>query len=333
MNNKQNFSDKIVSAILIIFFMKLIYILFQSAKLGFGGVVAAIIVSLVVFFILVVIAQSFDGSLFSDTGSSSNVLVRDSIYSKIHQKYRELAQKYIDEKDYRKASHIYFKLLKDKYSAAETLEQGNLHNEAALIYLKHLNNKYKAAECFENGKMYNQAIKLYTELENHEKVGDLNLLLNNEKEAKKWFTKVIENHKENHQYVKAALVYRNKMNDAFAAQDLLLEGWRTNKDAFNCLNNYFENIKDYSQLGEEIKRVYTTETNETNKESFLQVLKHEYQKDISLKEVTKDIAYEIISEKVETNKYIASELIHFNKNNLGITKDVMKFKSTKNKKS
>ncbi len=332
-NKSQSFSDKIFTAILMIFIMKVIYILFQSAQLGFGGVLAALLFSVIVFFILAAVAQSHQNSLLGNSDSNSSVLVGDSFFSRIQQKYRDLAQKYIEEKEYRKASHIYFKLLKDKYSAAEALEQGNLHNEAALIHLKHLNNKAKAAECFEKGKSYSQAIQLYTELDFHEKVGDIHLLLNNQNEANKWFVKVIDNYKESGQYVKAALIYRNKMNDTTTAQSLLLDGWRTNKDAYNCLNNYFQNINDFGQLAEEITRVYTHETDESNREAFLQVLKHEYDKDVSLKEVTKEIAYKIIAEKLESNKYIASELIHFNKDNSRIIKDVMLFKSTRNKKS
>lgn len=334
MNNaNQSFSDKIFTAIIIIFILKVVYLFFQLPKLGLIGVLGAITFSLVIFFILALIARGNLNGSFGDTGSGSNVLVRESLFDKLRKRYNDLAQKYIDEKRYKEASQVYFKLLKNKYKAAEVLEEGNFYNEAALIYLKHLNNKYKAAECFEKGKSYSQALKLYTELDSFEKMGDLNLLLNNPTEARKWFNKVIDDYKASNQYVKAALLYRNKMKEPLMAQELLLEGWRTNRDGYNCLNNYFENIKDYDELGEEIKRVYATETNEANLESFLQILKHEYAKHISLNEVTKEIAYEIISQKIETNKFIASELIYFNKENAGITKDVMKFKSIKNKKT
>jgi Tfp pilus assembly protein PilF len=82
---------------------------------------------------------------------------------------------------------------------------------------------------------------LYKELNEDEKVGDLYVILNDKVKANKYFEKVIENYKTNFQYVKASLVYKNKIGDCSQAQDLLMEGWRANKDAGKCLNNYFAN--------------------------------------------------------------------------------------------
>jgi hypothetical protein len=45
-----------------------------------------------------------------------------------------------------------------------------------------------------------------------------------------------------------------------------------------------------------------------------------------LEEVTKNIAYEIVFDKIDKKTEIASRLIHFNKTNMTLTKDVMKYK-------
>lgn len=332
MRSNQSFSEKVFSAIVLVFLLKLVYILYSSSYSGMS-IILSIAGSIIVFFILAGIATTFNGKGNSSYGNSdSTVLLRSSVFSKIEKKYRDLAKQYEDEKNYAKAAHIYLHLLKDRYAAAETLERGKLYNEAALIYIKYLNNKGKAAACYEHAKSYKQAIKLYTELEQTEKVGDLYVLLNEENEAKKCYLKVIDNYKDKSQYVKASLVYRNKLKDATEAQKMLLYGWRNNKDAYNCLNNYFENIKDYSKLNQEIATIYKNETTDQNKLSFLQVLKHEFKKHESLEELTKDLAYEIIADRIASDKSISSELIYFNVENPSISKDIIKFKFKKNKK-
>ena len=46
----------------------------------------------------------------------------------------------------------------------------------------------------------------------------------------------------------------------------------------------------------------------------------------------RNIAYEITAERVDVNPEIASELVHFNKNNKSLLKDVMKYKLKMKKK-
>jgi len=329
---RQSFSDKVFSAIVIIFILKLVYIIFSSHYSG-TDILTTIAGTVILFLILGGIASGLSGNLRTTSGKpDSNVLLRTEIFNKIQKKYRDLAKQYEEEKQYVKAAHVYLKLLKDKSAAAQTLEKGKLYNEAALIYLKHLNNKVKAAECYENAMVYRQALKYYEELDEKEKVGDMYRLLNEESEARIWYQKVIDDYRAKSQFVKASLVCRNKLKDTTEAQNMLLEGWRTGKDGYNCLNNYFENIKDVEQLNQEIVSIYQNETNEQNKVSFLEILKHEFKKEKSLQEVTKNIAYEIIAERLDTDKLISSELIHFNSDNRSILKDIVKFKVNKKKK-
>jgi hypothetical protein len=105
-----------------------------------------------------------------------------------------------------------------------------------------------------------------------------------------------------------------------------MEGWRSNKDAFNCLNNYFSNIPDLQLLEHEITKIYATDTPEDNKEAYLRVLKHEFDKHAELEETTREIAYQIIAERVAKNPSIVSELPSFNKKDKHLLKDVLKYK-------
>lgn len=269
------------------------------------------------------------GSWGSSGGGS--FLIDTNRFATLQSKYEKLAEQYAANKEYQKAAHIYLKLLKNHHKAAEVLEKGELYPEAAMIYLKYLQNKNKAAECYEKGHAYNEAIALYKELGQDEKVGDLYLVLRNKSEADKYFTKVIENYKTNFQYVKASLVYKNKIGDCSQAQDLLIEGWRTNKDAGKCLNNYFANIDSAEDLSVAIQSVYQDEVSVSNMSIFLHLLKHEFTKHEELEEMIRNIAYEITASRIDKNPDIASELLHFNKDNKAILKDVMKYKLKRKK--
>jgi hypothetical protein len=222
---------------------------------------------------------------------------------------------------------VYLKLLKNNVRAAQVLEEGGYYGEAGAIYLKYCKNKIAAANCFEKGKLYNKAIDIYKQLEQTEKVGDLYLLLNQEDEAGRFYKMVAEDYVSKKQYIKASLIYRKKMNQPLQAQALLLEGWHKNFDAFNCLNNYFTNISGADILIAEIRRFYIKELDEKRKETFLKVIKVEFNKHEVLEAPIKDIAYEIIADCIKTNPLIASELTSFNPKDKSLTKDIMKFKA------
>lgn len=263
------------------------------------------------------------------SGSGSSALIDSERFASIQSRYEKLAQEFEDRKDYTKAVHIYMKLLKNRYKAAEVLEKGEMYTEAAAIHLKYLNNKPKAAECYEKGHVYKQAIELYRELNQHEKVGDLYTILKDKPEADKYYGRVIEEHKGNGQYVKASFIYKDKIKDIDGAQEVLLTGWKNKKDAANCLNNYFANINSTQKLSGAITSIYEAEVTKENSELFLQVMKQEFKKHQDLEELTKNIAYEIVADKISTKPEIASELISFNPKNKSMIKDVMKYKLKK----
>jgi tetratricopeptide (TPR) repeat protein len=227
-------------------------------------------------------------------------------------------------------SEVYMNLLQDNYRAAKTLENGGLYNEAAVIYLKKLNNKSDAAICYERAKQYRKAIDLYKELDQKEKVGDLYKEMNEVKNANNYYQMVADDFVGNNQMVKASLIYRKKMEIPDEAQKVLLKGWEEDKDAFNCLNNYFANIFDTRQLEAQIQILYKDIPTD-KKIIYLEAMKHEFKKDSKLQSVTRNIAYEIISEKVETHSEIVNELKHFNPDDHVILKDISRYKTGRNK--
>lgn len=302
----------------------------SEVKSELPSILVFIGILILVIFMISLWAGSQSGSLGSSGGGA--FLIDSNRFSTLQSRYEKLAEDYIAREQFEKASHIYLKLLKNNYKAASVLENGKLYREAGAVYLKYLQNKTKAAECYEKGHAYKEAIGLYKELNDDEKVGDLYAILNNKSEADKHFNKVIENYKTNFQYLKASLVYKNKIGDITNAQELLLEGWKTNKDAGKCLNNYFANIKPTEELSTAITKIYTSEVSSVNAPVFLHLLKHEFTKHEELEEMIRNIAYEIAAERINGSPEIASELVHFNKNNKSLLKDVMKYKlKVKNK--
>jgi|GEM_PF-301379 len=324
---------KIIFVLVVLFNLKGCH--FSNANIGNNSSLALIIIVFAIGLIIALAVISSDSSSSSGgysppprpSGSGGgSALIDSERFATIQNRYEKIAEEFKERKDYAKAAHVYMKLLKNHYKAADVLEEGELYSEAAAVHLKYCNNKNKAAECYEKGHVYKQAIELYKEINQNEKVGDLYTILKEKPEADKFYGKVIDEYKVNNQYVKASFIYKNKIKDIEGAQDVLIKGWRSNKDALNCLNNYFVNIESTEKLSRTITSIYESDVSAENSELFLQAMKQEFKKHEELEEITKNIAYEIVADKIVTKPDIASELIAFNEKNKSILKDVMKYK-------
>ncbi|UMQ41217.1 soluble NSF attachment family protein [Chryseobacterium sp. Y16C] len=335
--NRQKFVNKFMAAFFILVIIKVIGILAQLFHQSFWSVIGTLLIFAIIAFIIFAVLLQLEkkekeknqsaGRLANGGG---NFYVETSLFDKIRNKYEELAQKYIDEKDYKRAAKVYINLLRDNYRGAKTLEDGEFYNEAAVIYLKKLKNKSEAANCYEKAKQYKKAIDLYKELEQKEKVGDLYREINDIKNANTYYQMVVDDYVNNNQMVKGSLIYRKKMEMPDEAQKVLLKGWEEDRDAFNCLNNYFTNIHDVKKLETEIQNLYQ-KTPEYKKITYLEAMKHEFKKDPKLQFTTRNIAYEIIAEKVANRSEIVNELKYFNPDDEVILKDISRYKMGRNK--
>ncbi|WP_312394954.1 hypothetical protein [Chryseobacterium sp.] len=336
--NKQRFTDKFIAALFILIFIKIFGILAELFHKSFWDVFATFLIFVVVAIVvlIVVIFQSDKEINNANSGKGGRSMagnssyVESSVFNRLHNIYEERAQKYISEKDYRNAAKVYINLLKDNYRGAKTLADGELYNEAAVIYLKKLNNKSEAAHCYEKAKQYKKSIELYKELGQKEKVGDLYKEINEVENADNYYQMVVDDYVKYSQMVKASLIYRKKMEKPEAAQKILLQGWEENKDAFNCLNNYFANIFDVKNLDSAIREVYKKTPSE-KKSIYLDAMKHEFKKDVQLQPTVRNIAYEIIAEKIKTHSEIVNELKYFNPDDEVILKDISRYKMNRSK--
>jgi len=334
--NRQKFTDKFMAAFFILVIIKIIGILAQLFHQSFWSVIGTLVIFIVIAFIILIVLMQLEKKEKENKASGKgrngggNLYLETSLFDKIRDRYEELAQKYIKEKDYKRAAKVYMNLLKDYYRGAKTLEDGGWYSEAAVIYLKKLKNKSEAANCYEKAKQYNKAIDLYIELGQKEKAGDLYRQINDTKNANICYQMVVDDYVNHNQMVKGSLIYRKKMEMPGEAQKILLKGWEEDRDAFNCLNNYFANISDLKKLDQQIRELYG-KTPSDKKTIYLEALKHEFKKDPELRSTTRNIAYEIIAEKVATRSEIINELKHFNPEDEVILKDISRYKTGRNK--
>lgn len=326
-----------MAAFFILVIIKVIGIFAQLFHQSFWSVIGTLVIFAIVAFIIFAVLMQLEKKEKEKNQSGrrganggGNFYLEASLFDKIRNKYEELAQKYINEKDYKRAAKVYMNLLRDNYRGAKTLEDGGLYNEAAVIYLKKLKNKSEAANCYEKAKQYRKAIDLYKELEQKEKVGDLYSEINDVKNANTYYQMVVDDYVNNNQMVKGSLIYRKKMEMPDEAQKILLKGWEEDRDAFNCLNNYFANIFDVKKLDQQIQELYE-KTPSDKKITYLEAMKYEFKKDPKLQSTTRNIAYEIIAEKVATRSEIVNELKHFNPDDEVILKDISRYKTGRNR--
>jgi tetratricopeptide (TPR) repeat protein len=335
--NRQKFTEKFMAAFFLLVILKIIGIIAQLFHESFWSVMGTLAIFLIVAVIIFMVLKNLENKEkeknktgYKGRSGSENFYIESSLFDRIRNKYEELAQQYIAEKDYKKAAKVYMNLLQDHYRAAHTLEEGGLYNEAAVVYLKKLKNKSGAAHCYEKARQYRKAIDLYKELEQKEKVGDLYREINEVENANAYYQMVVNDYVDNGQMVKGALIYRKKMEMPEDAQKILLKGWEENKDAFNCLNNYFANVTDVKKLGQEIRNLYE-KTSSDQKMIYLEAMKHEFRKSPDLQETTRNIAYEIIADKINTHSEIVNELKHFNPQDEVILKDISRYKTGRNR--
>jgi tetratricopeptide (TPR) repeat protein len=335
MKNKHTFENKVFQVVVILLLIKIFYVFYAAMFLTSSEFLLSFVGTLFIGFFLLLFLRSFKngfGSFWSNSSDyGSSVLLQSSVFDQIEQKYRTLAKEYIKQKEYKKASHIYMKLLKDNYEAAEVLYAGELYMEAATVNLKYLKDEKKAALCFEKAKAYKEALNLYLKLDDHEKVGDIYAQLNEFSKAKMAYHRKKDELIHDGLYLEASELYRTKLKSPTDAQNTLLEGWDKNCNAKECLILYFNKLANKEDLALEIQTIYETKIKES-KSLFLIVLKSQFGKDAIVNKKIRDISYQIVSELSHKNPNIISELNYLNIQNTTFVKDVLKYKLKGGKK-
>ena len=160
----------------------------------------------------------------------------------LNRKYRELAEREIRLNRHRRAAYIYANLLGETSSAARALEQGNFWREAAILYRDKLSSIHDAARCFERGGYWSEAIAAYTDLNQHEKVGDIYDQLQQHEKAKSAFQEALSAKVQANDFVDASRVAQEKLNDTELALETLESGWKAGTQQMVCARNSLQII-------------------------------------------------------------------------------------------
>lgn len=154
-------------------------------------------------------------------------------------RYRELANRELRLGRYRRAAYIYAELLGDLALAASALCAGGYYREAAVIYRQRLHRPQEAARCLEQGGLWSEAIELYQQLHEYEKAGDLCVLIDQQDDARRFFTLAVERHLSQGDRLAAAEVLQKKQANPTAALEILQAGWPLSQQAGQCLQAIF----------------------------------------------------------------------------------------------
>ncbi len=165
--------------------------------------------------------------------------VSQSRYELLRTKYRELAQRELSLKRYRRAAYVFAHLLGDKQTAAKVLMAGRHFREAAVLYRDCLHLPQSAAECLEQGQFWSEAIEVYRELQACEKVGDLCRTIGREAEAVEAYREAVKKSLQNDDYLQAARLTEQKLHATDESLRLLAAGWPQSKQAISCLEQMF----------------------------------------------------------------------------------------------
>lgn len=224
-------------------------------------------------------------------------------YNSLRTKYLDAAQKEIGQKNFKKAAYIYAHLMGDYHSAANVLEQGGLYRQAAALYRDHLKNMASAAECLERGGLYHDAIDLYQNMSRHEKAGDLYRKIQQWEKGEEQYEKHIANRLTYNDYLDAARVMTEKLEQTGRGKQTLLEGWKASRQEEACLKGYFDLIlkKEEENAEKEVREVFARHTARHKRIPFLNVLEYigKKKKDPELVATAQEIAYEIVHDETE----------------------------------
>lgn len=257
-------------------------------------------------------------------GHSQEILLRA--------KYNQAANDAIENGDFDRAAYIYAHLLNNFRAAANVLVQGKKYREAALIYKEKLKDPQGAAKCLEDGGLYTEAAELHLELKNWEKAADLYKQIGFENKAETLYEKLVSASLEEENYLNAARIAREKLEDSDRESTFLLNGWNKRKHGSTCLERLFKNVLKDEKIEKEryMLDFYKNHVPNDLKNVFLSILykdQDEWQS-AGASDSLKELTFEIVENDLKQNKtdsaYFLGKLYP---NDPLIKKDIIRYKN------
>jgi len=170
--------------------------------------------------------------------------------------YRQLAAREVQLGRHRRAAYIYAELLGNVADAATTLEAGRHFREAAVLYQQRLQRPHDAARCLENGGFLEEAALLFVKLHMREHAADLYLRLERHDEAERLLREIVQDLVRDHNYLKAAEITCDRLNDVNGGLALLETGWSEERlSAEPCLKQVFVVLNTHARHDEARTRI------------------------------------------------------------------------------
>jgi hypothetical protein len=161
------------------------------------------------------------------------------IQHRLLEKYRELANREVDLGRHRRAAYIFANLLGDNHAAARTLEEGGHFLEAAALHRDRLKQPLEAARCLERGGVLHQAIEIYEQHAWFEDAAKLHEKLDQTDAARDCWSKSIKQARSNRNYLHAAKLTHEKLDEPDQALVILRSGWDQSIQPQDCLSEWF----------------------------------------------------------------------------------------------
>jgi tetratricopeptide (TPR) repeat protein len=234
----------------------------------------------------------------------------------LRRQYQEAARREVAAGRFQQAAYIHAHLLGDYLAAANVLEQGGSFREAAVLFKDHLRNLGGAAQCLERGGLLLEAAELFGELGQHEKAGDLHSQLGQPEVATQHYERGVSILLGNDDHATAARILADKLRATDRAQQVLLQGWNSTKQAETCLTQYFDVVaaRPENDLSAHVTTVYQQHTSPEQRVPLLRVLAKltEKRPATTLAETSRTIAYEVVSAEADAGNLAPLPLLrHF----------------------
>lgn len=162
------------------------------------------------------------------------------IVQRLHERYRQLANREMRLGRYRRAAYIFAALLGELEAAAGALMAGGHWREAAVLYRDRLKQPLEAARCLEKGGLFHEAIALYETSERFEQAGDVHARLGDADSAQHAYRRAVVHLRNQRDYLESARVLQHKLDEVDEALGILDDGWCQSNQARMCLERSFQ---------------------------------------------------------------------------------------------
>lgn len=263
----------------------------------------------------------------SGARTGGSVVFQDDDVDSLRSKYEKAASNYEKEGNWERAAFVYMELLSDPLRAANMLEKGGQYEYAASIFLKKCKNKHRAAECYHEGKFYTTAAEIFHEIESYEREGDSWAKSGDREKADNAFNQEIGKKEKQNDFLGAARISREKMDNSKRSQEFLMTGWKKKITPEECLNKYMGELETKDKQ-KEIERLHGENYQGKDAYRFLNVVMKQKEEAPEISPAVEKVVHETVSRNGKKDPNIVSYLKQLNPSEY-LLKDIMRFKRKK----